>query len=157
MEVFGLDGESYVVFSALFASLNLERGGGAEGGIESQVVRLAVRGAGLNIAAALAVGAGAAPLAALIAGELVERGVEGARGELVGGLYFFAALPPVSVARFRGLLGGGLGLPEVGRFFSGLVRYALFFFTCDFSSEGVGWLSAPPNSLRICSIRSSRS
>ena len=157
MEVFGLDGESHIIFSALFASLNLERRRGAEGGVEGQVVRLAVRGPGLNVTATFAIGAGAASLAALIAGKLVERGVETARGELLGGLDLLAALPPVSVACLRGLLGGGLGLPEVGRLFRRLVRYALFFFTCDFSSEGVGWLSAPPNSLRICSMRSSRS
>src|SRR3989304_80526 len=45
-------------------------GGGGGGGGEGEVVGFAVGGPGLNVAAPLAVGAGAAALAALVAGEL---------------------------------------------------------------------------------------
>jgi hypothetical protein len=157
VKVFGLDGEGDVELFALFGAAGLMRGRRPQGGVERQIIRLAEGGAGLDVAAAFAVGAGAAALAALIAGEFVERGVETARGELFGSFDLLAALPPIGVAGIRRLLGSGLGLSDVGSLFSGLIRYALFFFTGAFSSEGVGWPSAPPNSLRICSMRSSSS
>lgn len=157
MKVLGLDGEGHFVFDLLLFAARLKWGRRPQGGVERQIIGLAEGGAGLNVAAALAVGAGAAALAALVAGEFVERRVEATRGELFRRLDLLAALPPVSVAGIRCLLRGGLCLSEVGSLLSGLVRYALFFFTGAFSSDGVGWPSEPPNSLRICSMRSSSS
>jgi hypothetical protein len=55
--------------------VHLHRGSGAQGGVERQVVDLAVSGAGLNVAPAFAVGAREGTAAALIAGQLVELGI----------------------------------------------------------------------------------
>jgi len=51
---------------------NLEGSSRAEGGVEGQVLGFAVGRAGLYVASPLAVGAGEAALAGLVAGQLVE-------------------------------------------------------------------------------------
>jgi hypothetical protein len=60
---------------ALLTALALEGGCGSQGGIESQVIGLALRRARLDVAAALAVRMGARTATRAFAVEFVERGI----------------------------------------------------------------------------------
>jgi hypothetical protein len=70
--------------------------------------------AGLNVAAALALGAGPRALAGALAREAIELSVEPAGGELGGGLDLLAAFPPLSLLRaLRDYLRRGLCLADL--------------------------------------------
>lgn len=60
----------------------------------------------MNVAAAFAVGLGLGAPPRLLAGQLVELGVQSAGVELLFGSDFFAAFPPVGILR---RVGNGLG------------------------------------------------
>jgi hypothetical protein len=83
---------------ALGAAFALVRGGGAQGGVEGDVVDLVPGRARLDVASALAVGARATAPPGAAARQAVQRGVEFTRRELLGRLDLFAALPPVGIA-----------------------------------------------------------
>jgi hypothetical protein len=125
---------------ALFLTGHLHRRGGAQGRVKSHVIGFAMGGLSLDVAAALALGAGAGTPPALLAGELVQRGIEFAGVELLPGLDFLAALPPVGVA----ILGGGLRLELrlAGRLLGGdllsAFAYGLLFFSAAGSSPVLG-------------------
>ncbi len=116
---------------ALLGAALLEGGGGAEGGVEGDVVGLAVGGAGLDVAAALALGVGARAAPGVLAGQLVERGVELARVEGLADLDLLAAVPPVGVLvvenrLLRRGLGGRAVAPVIPRSADSVID---FFFT----------------------------
>ena len=146
LQVARLDGKRDLRLGALLCPLNLHGRGGAKGGVEGEVARLAVRGAGLDIAPALALGARARTAAALFAGQFVEGGIELARLKSLAGLDLLPALPPVRVAVVGEGLGLRLGLAVLRRrLFRGFLRYALFFFTGVWlDSAGCGSPSSPP-------------
>ena len=91
----GLDGKSHLF--ALLGALVLERRGRPEGGVKGQVVGLFVGRAGLNIAAALAIGISVRAASRMVAHHLVERGIQAARLKNLAGFGFCATLPPGSV------------------------------------------------------------
>ena len=107
VEILALHGEGHVL--PLFQALDLERRGGANGGVEGKIVGFAGGGSGTDVAAALFLGVGARTAAGRPAGEFVEGGIQAARGEGFADLGLPAALPPGSV------LGGGLGAGAFGR------------------------------------------
>jgi hypothetical protein len=84
-------------------------------GVEGDVGVVAVGGARGDIAATLAVGAGARTPAGGAAGQLVEVGLELARGKLLAGVDLLPAFPPVGVIVLKGVLGAGVGLTDVRR------------------------------------------
>jgi hypothetical protein len=81
---------------ALFGSFFLERGCGAQGGVESQVVGFSISRARLDVAPAFALGMCAATPPAEAPCYPVERVLDFARQESGPDFYFFAAIPPVS-------------------------------------------------------------
>ena len=93
------------------------RRGGAEGGIEGDVVELVPGGARLDVAAVLALGLGQRTAAGMLAGQFVERGVELARAEGFSRLDLLPAFPPVGVGVREDVLLLGRGLALLRTFF----------------------------------------
>jgi len=110
LEVALLDGEGQAL--ALLGAAFLEGGGGAEGGVEGDVVVAVARRARLDIAAVLALGVGERTAPGVLAGQFIERGVELAGQEGLAGLDLLPAFPPVGVGVREDilLLRGGLAL-----------------------------------------------
>ena len=89
--------------------------GGTERGVEGQVADLVPLGqAGLDVAAALAVGLGARAATGLLARQPVELGIQTARGKFLGAGDLLPALPPVPFLRRVGdRLRPGLTLVDI--------------------------------------------
>jgi hypothetical protein len=128
LEIGLADGISQVAVVAL----ELERCGCADGRIERQVIGFAIGWASLDVASALAVGAGAAAAASLATGQLIEGGIQAARNlKFLARLGLLAAFPPVCILVLKDILARGLGRVRVWVFLGNLVVYfcAIFFFT----------------------------
>ncbi len=105
--------------------------GGAECGIEGDVVAAVARRASLDVAPAFAFGAGLAAPPCLFARQPVERRIQFPGRELAGGVNFLAALPPVRAPVVEDGLRSRFGLTLVGGllgllFLSGY-RFTFFF------------------------------
>lgn len=100
--------------------MNLMRRGRADGGIKCEVTGVAVRGFGLDIAAALALGASLAATAGAAAGEAVERRVKPSGLEFLANFDRVAPVPPAAVlGSGRDDLAGGVN-PLLGLRFPSL-------------------------------------
>ncbi len=114
---------------------------------------------GLNVASALPVGARAAAPAALLAGQLIKRGIEAADElEFLPWLDFLSALPPTRVLALKDVLARWLRWLCLRGFFGSLFVYllAIFFFTSGWLlSDSSSVISVFSASLRACSNRSS--
>lgn len=85
--------------------------GGAQRGIKGQIGDFASGQAGLDVAAALALGPGLGAAAGFVARQLVELGIQTAGVELLSGADFLPAFPPVALLRLvRDRLGAGFCL-----------------------------------------------
>ena len=115
-------------FALLLLAGALKRRGGAQRGVEGDVVGLAVGGARLHVAPALAVGVRARAPTRLLARHLVERGLQLARGKFRAGLDLLAAFPPVRIVIIEHVLRRRVGLTEIRHFFVGFSGYRGTFF-----------------------------
>ncbi len=110
------------------------RRGGAQRGVEGDVVSAAVGGARLNVAAALALGLGAGAAPGALARQAVERRIQFARRKLGLAFDLLAALPPVGVLLVKDVLRGRFCLTEVRQLFIAAVAQGLAFFLAACSS-----------------------
>jgi hypothetical protein len=100
---------------------HLERCSSAQRGIKRDVIPAVASGPRLDIAAPFAIGAGLAAASGDLAGQFVERRIQLAGVELVGGVDFLAALPPFGIGVREDRLRRRLGFAGVGSF---LARFA---------------------------------
>ena len=89
---------------AQLGALALEGGGGAHGGVKGQVIGAPVGGARLDVAAALALGVGARAAPGALAIQLIQGGVQLARGKGAADLDLLAPIPPIGIARLEDVL-----------------------------------------------------
>jgi len=94
----------------------LSRSGSAQRGIESDVVRFAVSRPRVDVAAPLALSAGARAAAALLARQPVERRIQPARRKRLANFDFLAPFPPLGIMVIGGRPGLRLRLPLFRRF-----------------------------------------
>ncbi|MCY4008949.1 MAG: hypothetical protein OXF22_04260 [Anaerolineaceae bacterium] len=131
-------------------ALDLERSGGAESGIEGDVVGSFACRAGLDVTAALAVGMGAGTAASLAARQLVQRRIQAAGLEFTGGFDFLPPFPPVGVLGvLEYFLRCRFGAFQIGRFpfpFRSFTQGRTFFLSSISPSPlSPGWASSSPS------------
>jgi len=102
-----LDSKSHPL--ALFGPILLEWGCGAQCGVKRQVIGFPVRRAGLNVAAAFALGMRLRATSGVTTGDSIQRVCQLARGKSLPNLNFFPAFPPVRADGIEDLLLGRLG------------------------------------------------
>jgi hypothetical protein len=137
-----LDGEGN--FLTLFFTVFLVGCRSPDGGIEGDIGGFAIRWTGLDVAAALALGLGPRTTPGLPASEPVDGGVDITGCKYFPGFCFFAALPPIGIARIEDILPGGF---RRGLLLRLLVCNAWsyltgFFFSSASESCGAGWVSS---------------
>lgn len=118
----------------MFFALKLVGRGGAQRGVEGDVVAALARGSRLNVTAMLAFGARAAASALDAACQPVERRVQAAWGEFVSRFNAFAAVPPMGVLRLvKDILRRGrrFRVADVGVGLTGGIGQPLTFFSAS--------------------------
>ena len=131
-------------FLALFFTVFLIGSRSPDGGIERDIGGFTICGARLDIAAAFALGLGTRTTPGLPASEPVDGGVDITGCKYFPGFCFFAALPPIGIARIEDILPSGF---RRGLLLRLLVCNAWsyltgFFFSSASESCGAGWVSS---------------
>jgi hypothetical protein len=123
----------------VFFALKLVGCGGAQCGVERDVVAAIARRPRLDVTAVLPFGACAAAAALDLARQAVERRVEATRREFLAGLDALAAFPPVGVlGLFKDVLWRGrrFGFVDLGVWLTGGFGQPLTFFSASAAASG---------------------
>jgi hypothetical protein len=119
MQIVLLEGVCHACHSFLLAAFALVGRGSAQRGIEGNIAgAIAPQRTRLNVAPALAVRARARTPPRLPPRQLVEAGLQLARGKLAAAFDLVAAFPPVRIGVLEYALRCGFGLPKVNFFFA---------------------------------------